>query len=215
VEDRLYRSSDDRVLAGVAGGIAEHWDADPSLVRIVWVLAAIFTGGLALIVYIVMAIVVPERPFAMPGAPVAAAPVAGAPVDPATGRPMTRAEIRAARRAARRARRGSGDGRVVVTIVGLFLVLLGVWFLFREYLPRIDFGWFWPMIVIGLGAVLILSAVGRRDEAPPASGPWMPPDAPPPAPSPVASPPVAGPDAPPPPPAAEAPPAGPQDPTAG
>jgi phage shock protein C len=36
VNGRLYRSRRDRMLAGVAGGLAEMWDADPSLVRIVW-----------------------------------------------------------------------------------------------------------------------------------------------------------------------------------
>jgi phage shock protein C len=56
----LYRSRDDRMLAGVAGGLAELWDADPSLVRIVWALLVVLTGGVALVVYIVMAIVVPE-----------------------------------------------------------------------------------------------------------------------------------------------------------
>src|SRR5512141_1122515 len=57
----LYRSRDDRMLAGVAGGLAELWDADPSLVRIVWPLLVVLTGGIALVVYIVMAIVVPEE----------------------------------------------------------------------------------------------------------------------------------------------------------
>ena len=58
--ERLYRSRDDRMLAGVAGGVAEMLDADPSIVRIAWALLAILTGGIALVVYIVMAIVVPE-----------------------------------------------------------------------------------------------------------------------------------------------------------
>ena len=58
--DRLYRSRSDRMLAGVAGGLAEMWGADPSLVRIVWALLVVLTGGVALVVYIVMAIVVPE-----------------------------------------------------------------------------------------------------------------------------------------------------------
>ena len=58
--DRLFRSRNDRMLAGVAGGLAEMWDADPALIRIVWALLVIFTGGVALLVYIVMAIVVPE-----------------------------------------------------------------------------------------------------------------------------------------------------------
>lgn len=57
----LYRARDDRMLAGVAGGLADLWDADPSLVRIIWALLVPLTGGIALVVYIVMAIVVPEE----------------------------------------------------------------------------------------------------------------------------------------------------------
>ena len=48
------------MIAGVAGGLAEFWDADPSLIRIVWALLVVLTGGIALLVYIIMAIVVPE-----------------------------------------------------------------------------------------------------------------------------------------------------------
>jgi phage shock protein PspC (stress-responsive transcriptional regulator) len=60
--DRLYRSVDDRVLAGVAGGMAELWDIDPSLVRIMWVVLTPFTAGFTILLYLVMAIVVPEEP---------------------------------------------------------------------------------------------------------------------------------------------------------
>lgn len=56
---RLYRSRD-RVVAGVAGGVADALDLDPSLVRIVWALAMF--AGFPILVYIVMAIVVPEEP---------------------------------------------------------------------------------------------------------------------------------------------------------
>ena len=62
MDDRLYRSPDDRMIAGVAGGVAERLDADPSIIRIVWAVLIFLTGGLALLVYVVMAIVVPERP---------------------------------------------------------------------------------------------------------------------------------------------------------
>jgi phage shock protein PspC (stress-responsive transcriptional regulator) len=62
MSDRLYRSRDERFLAGVAGGIAERLDLDPSLVRIVWVVLVPLTGFFALLVYAVMAIVVPEDP---------------------------------------------------------------------------------------------------------------------------------------------------------
>jgi phage shock protein PspC (stress-responsive transcriptional regulator) len=62
VNDRLYRSRDERMFAGVAGGVAERLDLDPSLVRVVWLILIFLTGGLFFLLYIVMAIVVPEAP---------------------------------------------------------------------------------------------------------------------------------------------------------
>lgn len=62
MDDRLYRSPTDRVIAGVAGGIAAWARVDPSLVRVAWVIAAVFSLGLFVLVYIVMMIVVPLAP---------------------------------------------------------------------------------------------------------------------------------------------------------
>ena len=61
---RLMRSSRERMWAGVAGGMAEYFDIDPSLVRLLWVAATIVTGGLAVPVYILAWIILPrdERP---------------------------------------------------------------------------------------------------------------------------------------------------------
>jgi len=57
----LHRSTDDRVLAGVCGGIGKHLKIDPTIVRILWVLFSLFyfTG---LIVYIILVLVIPEGP---------------------------------------------------------------------------------------------------------------------------------------------------------
>ncbi|QLC51346.1 PspC domain-containing protein [Methanolobus zinderi] len=59
---KLYRSSDDRMIAGVCGGMAEYFDVKPSLVRIVFVIftlvTGIFVGGL---LYLLLAILVPEE----------------------------------------------------------------------------------------------------------------------------------------------------------
>lgn len=104
MRDRLYRSRDDRILFGVAGGVADWLDLDPSLVRIVWALL-FFAGGVGFLLYVVMAFVIPEEPegyvpsYATPyaGAASPAAATAGvgatdataAPlVDPATGQPV-------------------------------------------------------------------------------------------------------------------------------
>jgi phage shock protein PspC (stress-responsive transcriptional regulator) len=62
VTDRLYRSRTDRVIAGVAGGLAAWLRIDPSIVRVGWVVLAVLSGGIFLLVYIVMMIVVPLAP---------------------------------------------------------------------------------------------------------------------------------------------------------
>lgn len=62
MNQRLYRSRTEVVWTGVAGGVAEWLRMDPSLVRIAWVILTPLTGGLALLVYLVMWIVVPVAP---------------------------------------------------------------------------------------------------------------------------------------------------------
>lgn len=61
---RLSRSSRERMWAGVAGGMAEYFDIDPALVRLLWVAAAVVSGGLAVPVYILAWIILPrdDRP---------------------------------------------------------------------------------------------------------------------------------------------------------
>ncbi len=61
MSQRLYRSRDDRMIAGVAGGLAERLDIDPAIVRIVWAILIVPTGFLAFLVYIVAALVIPDE----------------------------------------------------------------------------------------------------------------------------------------------------------
>src|SRR5215207_7019298 len=56
---RLLRSRDDRILAGVAGGVANYLDVDPTLVRVGFSPATLF-GGLGLAAYLVLAVVNPN-----------------------------------------------------------------------------------------------------------------------------------------------------------
>ena len=51
VNRRLYRCREDRVLAGVAAGVAEFFDLDPTLVRVLWFLS-IFAGGFSILLYL-------------------------------------------------------------------------------------------------------------------------------------------------------------------
>ena len=58
---RLYRSSTDRVIGGVASGLANYFKLDPLLVRLLFVIFAIVGGG-AVLIYIILWIVTPEGP---------------------------------------------------------------------------------------------------------------------------------------------------------
>jgi phage shock protein C len=63
MDDRLYRSTTDRLFTGLCGGLADHFDVAPGLVRLLWVILDVFTGVFPLLlVYIVMAMLVPEEP---------------------------------------------------------------------------------------------------------------------------------------------------------
>jgi len=197
MDDRLYRSVDDRMLAGVAGGVAERLDADPSIIRIVWALLIVLTGGVALVAYIVMAVVVPDAPDGGPvpptgtapdptgpppdpdsltsATPVAApiaAPLAAPDAEPASasaggwvapnGQAVARAE---APPVSRKGRAGAGaDGDRGALIGGLVLILIGAFFLVRQLLPAIDLGAWWPLILVGIGVILVVLSImpGRR-----------------------------------------------------
>jgi phage shock protein C len=60
-EDKLYRSRDNRVLAGVCGGIGKHFNIDPTIIRILWILFSLAYGA-GLLIYIICIFIIPEEP---------------------------------------------------------------------------------------------------------------------------------------------------------
>ena len=63
MNDRLYRSVDDRVLAGVCAGLADRLDMDPALVRIAYAILTLLSGVFPLLIlYVIMIVVIPEEP---------------------------------------------------------------------------------------------------------------------------------------------------------
>ena len=151
---RLYRSRRDSILGGVAGGVADYLDVDPSIVRIVWAVLALLTGGLFLVLYIVMWIVVPLDPSAATGPPSGAAP--GQPATDAAageGAPAWQGWVDE-----RRARRGGSGGAV---IFGLILIGVGIWFLIDRYVPAFDRDLVWPVALVVLGAALLIVSLRR------------------------------------------------------
>ncbi|UCC17955.1 MAG: PspC domain-containing protein [Dehalococcoidales bacterium] len=58
---KLYRSRTDRKIWGICGGLAEYFDVDPTLVRVIAV-ASLFVGTLGIWIYIIGRIAIPEQP---------------------------------------------------------------------------------------------------------------------------------------------------------
>ena len=58
---KLYRSRTDRKLAGVCGGLAQYFNVDATLIRVLFVALAVL-GGSGLVIYLAMWAIVPNEP---------------------------------------------------------------------------------------------------------------------------------------------------------
>lgn len=145
---KLYRSVTDKMIGGVCGGIAEYFDIDPVIVRLVFVLAVIF-GGSGILAYIILWIIVPQRPFI----------ITPFNQDKEKEKSPTDSEEN---------KTSSGDFKMSAADVksknnksvfaGAFLIVLGVIFLLDNFVPAFHFGDFWPLLLIAFGIAIILKA---------------------------------------------------------
>ena len=61
MEKKLYRSTTDKEVAGVCGGLAQYLNIDSTIIRLIWVLL-IFCAGTGLLAYLIAALVIPNPP---------------------------------------------------------------------------------------------------------------------------------------------------------
>ena len=57
---RLYRSKNERILGGVCAGLGEHFDIDPTVIRLVWAVITVLSIGTGVLVYIIAWLLIPE-----------------------------------------------------------------------------------------------------------------------------------------------------------
>ena len=60
MEKKLYRSTQNKMIAGVCSGLAEYINIDPTIIRVIWALVGL--TGTGLIAYLVCALIIPEKP---------------------------------------------------------------------------------------------------------------------------------------------------------
>lgn len=130
MDKKLYRSRDQKMMAGVCGGIAEYFNIDVTLVRLLWAAISIPSFGAGIIIYIIAAIIIPERPF---GEQEYVYVNPSGPVD--SGKFMSILGV-------------------ILVIVGVVALMGGMFPAMREVLRH----GFWPTIIIVVGVALIYSA---------------------------------------------------------
>lgn len=159
---KLYRSDQNKVVAGVCGGLGEYFEIDPVVVRVIFVLLALPGGG-GLIIYLLLFFLIPAR--SAIGTPAEDLRDLGARTRAAAEELRAEAErlagdLRSARATRRRTRHEWG------TLLGLILVLTGGFALLDAMFPMSWFSWSraWPIIVITIGIFLVARSLGRGSE---------------------------------------------------
>ena len=143
---RLERSTTNKVIAGVCGGIAEYLQVDATLVRAFFVIAGVMTAGLAILGYIVLLVMMPLPGQAAPFVKSGVTAPSGTPTDP--NDPAVTVVATPIDAAATERRRAS---------IGYLLVALGVVFLLANigvfHIVRWDL--VWPLVFVGAGVLLL------------------------------------------------------------
>lgn len=141
---KFYRSRTDRVLFGVCGGLGQYFKVDPILFRLLFVLL-LFVEGSGILLYLIMVIVTPEEP----GAPESSDRNLEKEIDELGGRMDQKAK-----EISRSANIDEKSIRESRNLLGIFIVLIGLFFLARQVMPFIwfdmDIVWALAIVIIGL-----------------------------------------------------------------
>ena len=135
-QERLTRSSTDKMVAGVCGGLADYLEIDPVLVRLAFIVL-LFASGIGFLIYLILWIVMPEG---------GKRAIADSEVIQKNLNEFGESVQSGARQLGKPA------------TLGLFLILLGVYFLLSEIGL---FNWlsgaiFWPLMIIGIGVFMLV-----------------------------------------------------------
>ena len=171
MENKLYRDEYHKKIAGVCAGLAEYFNVDVAIVRVVFVLALIFHGG-GLLVYIVFWIALPKKPYAFndpnvdyrvpPQTPGAGNtfqnqnnPFQGSTFEsnPFPNQPFSNQPVKP-----------NNSTSLVGIIFGVVLIIIGASILLDDFdiIPDWDFGRLWPIALVAVGAALIFAGEKKK-----------------------------------------------------
>jgi phage shock protein C len=159
VKSRLERSTTNKVIGGVCGGIAEYLAVDPTLVRVVFVVTAFLTAGLGILAYIVLLVLMPQpgqpAPFTNSTPPAATDTTARMDADSTVTTPATVTPVDPAVHQAEAERRRMAFGYLLIAVGVAFLLSNAGVFRFVQW------QFLWPLVLIGIGVLFLVQRVRR------------------------------------------------------
>jgi len=159
------------MLGGVAAGVADYFDVDPTIVRLIFVLS-IFVGGAGILAYIVMWIIVPQGPFVPYNMDTNIPPQNQQSAQETESKSNPTGNENANTNSAPKSETGNdpvadyfdaqkkhSEKRGVT--FGIILVIVGIFLLADNMIPRIHFHDIFPLALVVLGIVLLLNAINK------------------------------------------------------
>jgi phage shock protein C len=149
MKNKLYRSKKDCVIGGVCGGIAEYFDIDPTLVRLLAILIFFF-GGSGIIAYIIGWIIIPQNPN-------------GNTEDNSENKGEIEGKTKKGTdKSSKKVEENLSEERLKGIILGVIFIIAGLVFMMGTLFPWITWiawGTFWPVIIIVVGLIIMIRAI--------------------------------------------------------
>lgn len=156
---KLYRSEDDKVIAGLCGGLGEFFDVDSTIIRIIFIILTIW-GGVGIVLYLIGVFVVPVESV---GNRSAEEKSKKREIDPDL------AEIGNKIKSAANEIKNNFDGTSKPSMKGNYLLgclitFAGVVLLIQNFFPKYGFHLLWPVAIIFFGLYVLSSGVKKGDK---------------------------------------------------
>ncbi|MCB2203264.1 PspC domain-containing protein [bacterium] len=147
MEKRLYRNTRNKMIGGVCTGLAEYFAIDPVLIRLVFVILALYSG-VGILAYIILWIVVPAS---LEPTVAAESATGGSAAD------ITHESVQPMQQAETDRSKGSLYG-------GVILIVIGALFLLDNFMPSFGFEDFWPLLLVAIGGAMLWNSWPARNE---------------------------------------------------
>ena len=157
MQKKLYRSRKDYMIGGVCGGIAEYFEIDSTLVRLLAVLIVLL-GGAGVIAYIIAWIIIPKNPEQVSDEDFEKREKLKEKIKKGTENVVK--EVREHFESSEEPYHKSEKNKRILG--GIIIIVIGLIFLLNSFFPWVDWNRLWPLILIAVGITIMIQAFKKK-----------------------------------------------------